>query len=100
MITSTSRSERDNRSSFHTTEHVAFAELIENPVEFGPVPASSGGLLTIDALAPSGFERSHLGSGVLFVGGDSGVADQNCTNVSPIELVMHYLFATQETSEM
>jgi hypothetical protein len=47
-------------------------------MKFGPVPASIGSLLTIDALATSGLERRHLGDGVLVVGGDSGIADLHC----------------------
>ena len=31
-------------------EHVSFAELIEEPVEFGPVPPSAGSLLAINPL--------------------------------------------------
>ena len=68
-------------------------------MEFGPSPASAGGLLPIDALATSGVERRHLGGGVVIVGGDSGVADLLCTNLSPIEPLMQYLFATREPQE-
>ena len=85
---------------FPDHEHITLAKLIEQPMEFGPVPASAGGLLPIDALAPSGLERRHLGGGVLIVGGDSGVADLHCTNVSPIESVTQYLFATQEAPQI
>src|ERR1022692_4513396 len=52
-----------------------------------------------DAFATSGLQRCHLGGGVLIVGGDSGVADLHCTNVSPIEPLMQYLFATQESPQ-
>ena len=82
---------------FPDHEYVTLTQLIEKPMEFGPVPASAGGLLAINTLATSGLERSYLGGGVLIVGGDSGVADLHCTNVSPIEPLMQYLFATQES---
>src|SRR5260370_15467445 len=81
-----------------TLEYVTLTQSIEKPMEFGPVPPSAGGLLAIDALATGGFERC-LGGGVLVVGGNSGVADQHCINVSPIEPVMQYLFATQEAPQ-
>jgi len=66
-------------------QYVVFSELIEKPVEFGPVPASTRGLLAKDASAAGSFQRHPLRRGVLVVGGDSSVADQHCTNVSPIE---------------
>jgi hypothetical protein len=66
---------------------------------FGPVPASAGGLLPIDALATSGLERRNLGGGVLIVGGDSGLTDLHRSNVSPFKLIMQYLFATPESQE-
>src|ERR1035441_2165856 len=68
---------------FPDHEYVTLTQLIEKLMEFGPVPASAGGLFPIDAFATSGLERRHLGGGVLIVGGDSGVADLHCTNVSP-----------------
>src|SRR5438034_8408571 len=68
-------------------------------MKFGSVPASAGGLLTIHPLAPGSFERRHLGGGVLVVGGHSGVANQHCTKVSRIELLMQYLFATRESQQ-
>jgi hypothetical protein len=37
-----------------------------------------------------------LDSGVLIVSRDSGVAYLHCSNVSPIESVTQYLFATKE----
>src|ERR1017187_3263267 len=98
IMVSTSRRERESRSSFQTHQHIALAHLIEKPMKFRPVPASAGSLLPIDAFTTSGFERRYLGGGDLVVGGDSGVADQHCTNVSPIELVMQYLFATPKAA--
>ena len=32
----------------------------------------------------------------VLVGRDSGVADQHCTTVSPLNLVMQYLYATHQ----
>ena len=96
MIVSTSRTERESRSSFQTTRHVTLAELIQKPVKFWPIPSSSGSLLFIDALATGGLQSRHLDGGVLIVGGDSGVADLHCSNVSPFNILMQYLFATRE----
>lgn len=58
-------------------------ELIQKPVKFWPVPSSSGGLLLIDTLATGGLQSRDLDGGVLIFGGDSGVADLHCSNVSP-----------------
>jgi hypothetical protein len=82
--------------NLETGKPVALAHLIEEPMEFWPVPASAGGLLTVDALATSGFQRSHLGGGILVVGGDSGLAYLHCSEVSPIESIMQYLYATHK----
>jgi len=41
-----------------------------------------------------------LDGGVLIVGGDSGVADLYRSNVSPMETVTLYLFATQEAQQI
>jgi hypothetical protein len=60
---------------------------------------STGISILIDALATGGLERRHLGGGVLIIGGDSGVADLRCSNVSPFNLIMQYLFATLEPRE-
>ena len=87
-------------SAWDDHKYVALTQLIEKPMEFGPVPASAGGLLPIDAFATGGLERRHLGGGVLIVGGDSGVADLHCTKVSPIESVTQYLFATREAPQI
>ena len=65
-------------------------------MEFGPVQTSAGSLFTIDALAASGLERRYWGGGVLIVGGDPGLADLHCSNVSPFNTLMQYLFATRE----
>ena len=84
---------------FDNCEHVldAAAQLVADALRAGPNVhqrpsrercARSRQLSTLP-LAPS----------VLVVGGNSGVADQHCTNVSPIEPVMQYLFATQESQE-
>lgn len=62
-MVSTSRRDRESRFEFPHHQHVALSELIEKPVEFGPVPTSTRGLLTIHALAPGSFERRHLGGG-------------------------------------
>ena len=85
---------------FASAEPVTLAELIQKPVECCPIPSSSGSLLFIDALATGGLQSRHLDGGVLIIGGDSGVADLHCSNVSPIELVTQYLFATQEAQQI
>ena len=54
-------------------DHVTGPKLMEEPEELGPVPTSAGSLLAKDAFAPSRFERRHLSSGVLMVGGNAGV---------------------------
>jgi len=77
-------------------EDITLAEMIQQPVKFGPVPASAGGLFTIDARATGGLERRRLGRGVLLDGGDTGVANQHCINVSPIPLITQYLYATHK----
>ncbi len=77
-------------------DHVILAKLIEEPLQLGTVPTSAGGLLAKDAFAASSFQRGCLSSGVLVVSRDSGVTDQHCTKVSPFDLLMQYLFATQE----
>ncbi len=75
-------------------EHIALAELIQKPMKFGPVPAPARRFLAIDPLASRRLERGHLRGGFLFAGGDPGVADQHCTNVSPMVSIKQYLFAT------
>ena len=85
---------------FPDYEHITLAQLVEQPVKFWPIPTSTGRLLPVDPLTSSGLERRHLDGGVLIVGGDSGVADLQCSNVSPIELVTQYLFATQEAQQI
>ena len=47
---------------------------------------------------PGKLEGGHLGGHVLVVGGDSGIADLRCSNVSPPELVTQYRFATPKAS--
>ena len=85
---------------FPDHQHITLAELVQKPVKFWPVPASAGGLFPIDAFAPGGLESRHLDGGVLIVGGDSGVADLHCSNVSPIESVTQYLFATHKAQKI
>src|SRR4051812_24122743 len=64
---SRSLSERDRRSSFHTTSGVARPQLIEQAVQLGPVPAPARRLVLEHALAPSALERTDLGGGILAV---------------------------------
>src|ERR1039457_2010644 len=68
-------------------------------MKFWPLPSSSGSLLFVDALATGGLQSRHLDGGVLIVGGDSGVADLHCSNVSPFNMIMQYLFATREPQQ-
>src|ERR1035441_2664187 len=51
MMVSTSRRDRESRFEFLHHQHVVLSELIEKPVEFGPVLAPTRGLLAKDALA-------------------------------------------------
>lgn len=46
---------------------------------------------------PAALSAARLGGGVLFVGGDAGVANQHCINVSPILLITQYLFRNART---
>ena len=69
---------------------------MEEPEELGPLPTSAGSLLAEDALAPSRFERGHLSSGVLMVGGNAGVTDQHCIMVLQNQCVLQYRFATSK----
>jgi hypothetical protein len=73
--------------------------LIEKPLEFGSVPASARGLLLIDALATSCFERLLLDGGVLILGRRSGVADLHCSNVSLIPAFFAELLVRATVSE-
>jgi hypothetical protein len=59
---------RESRSSFHTTSHVGLAELIEESVEFGPIPATTGGLFAMNPLTSGRLQRRHLRGGFLVVG--------------------------------
>src|ERR1017187_298257 len=68
-------------------------------MKFWPLPSSSGSLLFVDALATGGLQSRHLDGGVLIVGGDSGVADLHCSNVSPFNMILQYLFATREPQQ-
>src|ERR1017187_4402324 len=68
-------------------------------MKFWPLPSSSGSLLFVDALATGGLQSRHLDGGVLIVGGDSGVADLHCSNVSPFNMIMQYLFATRKAQQ-
>src|SRR3954471_6462978 len=64
---SRSLSERDRRSSFHTTSGVARPQLIEQAVQLGPVPAPTRGLILEHPFAAGALERTDLGGGVLGV---------------------------------
>ena len=97
IIVSTSRSERESRSSFHTTSTSPFAELIQEPLQFRPIPAAARGLLAKDTLAFRCFQRGHLRRGVLLVGGDASIADQHCANVSPLISIKQHFFATRQS---
>ena len=70
--------------------------LIQQPVQFGPVPGSARRLLAKDALAPCRFERGHLNCGVLVIRRDAGVADQHCANLSPMVSIKQQCFATRQ----
>ena len=96
MIVSTSRRERDSRSSFQTTTTSPAAKLIEEPEELGTLPTSTGSLLAEDALAARRFERRHLSRRVLIVGGNAGVTDQHCIRVLQNQCVLQYRFATSK----
>ena len=85
---------------FPHDKHITLAKLVEQPLKLGTIPTSTRRLLPIDPLAPSSLERGHLDGRVLIVGRDSGLADLHCSNVSPIELVMQYRFATQEAPQI
>jgi hypothetical protein len=77
-------------------EHIAFAELTEKAVQFGPVPASTGSFLAINALTPGGLECRDLGYSVLLVGRDSRVANDHCAKILPMLSIKQYLFATHK----
>jgi hypothetical protein len=49
-------SERDKRSSLHTDDNIAFAQMVEHPVQLRPVAPSAGGLLFVDPGAASSLE--------------------------------------------
>jgi hypothetical protein len=72
------------------------AKLIQEPMQFGPVPAPTRRFLAIDTLAPRQLERTYLRGGFLFASGDTGVADQHCAKVSPKVSIKQHLFATHQ----
>src|SRR3954453_271535 len=64
---SRSVSERDRRSSFHTTSGVARPQLIEQAVQLGPVPAPTRRRVLEHPFAAGALERPDLGGGILTV---------------------------------
>ena len=75
-------------------EHVTGPQLIEETLELGPVPTAARDLLAKEALASGSFEHQGLSGSVLVVFGDSGITEQHCIKVSPIESLMQYFSAT------
>ena len=73
---------------FPDHDHITGAELMEQPEELGPLPASPGSLLAEDELAARRFERGRLSRCVLIVGGHASVADQHCIKVLQNPLVL------------
>ena len=59
----------------------------------GTVRTFSGSLLAVDAPAAGRFQRRLLNSGVRIIRGEVRVTDQDCTKLSPIELILQYRFA-------
>ena len=75
-------------------DDVPRAQLIQQLVQLGPVPTSTGCHLAKDALTSGLFQRRHLSGGVLIIRGDASVTDQHCINISPIESIVQHCFAT------
>ena len=77
MMCSTSFSERDRRSSFQTTIGIALPQMVEQTMQFRPVPAPAGRGFFEQASATGGPECLRLQGVVLFVPlGDAGIAEQ------------------------
>ena len=84
---------------FPDHQHVFRAELIEETVELRTIPAAAGSFFRKDALAAGIFQSVDLGGSFLIAGGDAGVTEEHCTNVSRMDAVMQYLFATADEPE-
>jgi hypothetical protein len=87
--------------TFRTSrEHIASAELIQMPLQFGPVPAVARRLLPINTLAFRRSQRRHLSSDVLVIGGDASTADQHAQTHRQMISVKQHCFATRQSLQI